>query len=184
MAVSASSGSREAADADRARLYGILRRFRVGTLVTRSDGSVHTQPLAVASIDEGEEEIVFVTMGDSDAARDVSRRPETTVVFQDGRHCASWTGTAQITDDPSRVLRLWREHMRIWFPTGPRDERLVLLAVRGDTGEYWDVSRARRTLTTLRRLGRVVERAPEASDPPTHEQHAYVRIHEDEEAPR
>jgi general stress protein 26 len=169
----------DAHDEARARLFAILRRFHVGTLVTRGEGMVHTQPLAIAEIDEGEEEIVFVAIADSESARDVTRHPQATVVFQDGRHCASWSGTAELVHDPSRILRLWREDMRIWFPIGPLDEGLVLLSVRGRSGEYWDVSRTRRTLTSLRRLGRASVRE---GDPPP-EQHAFVRISQDDGPP-
>jgi general stress protein 26 len=171
-------GAPEGEERARARLFSILRRFRVGTLVTQAEHFVHTQPLSVAAVDEGEEEVVFVTVGDSDAAQDVVRHPEATVVFQDARHCASFCGDAEVVQDPWRIGHLWNEHMRLWFPQGPEDPRLVLLSVRGRVAEYWDVSRARLKLTMIRHLARVLEGEPAANEAPPAppEQHGLVHI--------
>jgi len=42
--------------------------------------------------------------------------------------------------DPGRVRRLWKEPYRVWFPNGPDDSDIALLAIDPLMAEFWDTS--------------------------------------------
>ena len=42
--------------------------------------------------------------------------------------------------DVARIRRLWKEPYRIWFPEGPDDQNLALVAIEPEVAEFWDSS--------------------------------------------
>ncbi len=47
-------------------------------------------------------------------------------------------GDAEVVEDAGRKRELWNGGAEAWFPDGADDDRVVLLAVRGESAEYWD----------------------------------------------
>ena len=54
------------------------------------------------------------------------------------QHYISINGKARIVRDRAKINELWTEADRVWFPKGPDDPELALLAVDIDQAEYWD----------------------------------------------
>jgi len=50
----------------------------------------------------------------------------------------SISGTARIVDNIAKAKQLWNGFVEAWLPQGPEDPSVVLIAVTGETGEYWD----------------------------------------------
>src|ERR1700753_3507631 len=50
----------------------------------------------------------------------------------------SISGTAAIVDDSAKAKQLWNGFVEAWLPQGPEDPTVVLIAVTGETAEYWD----------------------------------------------
>jgi general stress protein 26 len=41
----------------------------------------------------------------------------------------SISGKARIVEDPQKLNQLWTEGLRVWFPDGPNDPEIAILAV-------------------------------------------------------
>jgi general stress protein 26 len=154
----------------RHRLFELLRRFRSGSLVTRTaEGQMHARPMSVATLDDSAEELGFLVLADSDVAAEVTADPSVTVVFQDTRHHVCWSGRAEIERERYRVVHAWQPDVGAWFPEGPEDPRLVLLVVRGARAEYWSSSIVAGTLRALERAaGTGGPREPKPESPTRH----------------
>ena len=49
----------------------------------------------------------------------------------------SLSATARIIEDRRKIKELWTDGLRVWFPNGPDDPELVLIAVDVETAKYW-----------------------------------------------
>jgi len=49
----------------------------------------------------------------------------------------SIAGRARQLDDRAKIRELWNEGVRVWFPGGPDDPGLALIAVDVETATYW-----------------------------------------------
>lgn len=49
----------------------------------------------------------------------------------------SLSGRARIIQDRQKLNELWFEGLRVWFPRGPDDPEIALLAVQVDEARYW-----------------------------------------------
>lgn len=47
------------------------------------------------------------------------------------------SGRARIIDDKQKLKELWFEGLRVWFPKGPDDSELALLAIEVEKADYW-----------------------------------------------
>jgi len=122
----------------RERLHDLLAGFSHAMLVTRNlGGMLRARPMALAEIDEGGS-VWFATSRDSAKVEEVEADAEVCVAFQDSGRYISLTGTARLVDDRAKLAGVWQESWRVWYPQGPGDPNLVLLAVDAHIGEYWD----------------------------------------------
>ena len=48
------------------------------------------------------------------------------------------SGNARIVHDKAKIKDLWSEAARVWFPKGPDDPQIALIAVEITDAEYWD----------------------------------------------
>ena len=55
----------------------------------------------------------------------------------------SVSGQARAVDDQGQKEALWTPMAKAWFPGGPTDPDLALLAVRIRHAEYWDVDESK-----------------------------------------
>src|SRR4051812_8284271 len=49
----------------------------------------------------------------------------------------SISGRGRLVDDRTAVKKLWSEGLRVWFPNGPDDPELALVAVDVEEARYW-----------------------------------------------
>src|SRR5256885_9401100 len=47
------------------------------------------------------------------------------------------SGRARVADDRAKMLELWREALRVWFPKGVDDPLIALIEVEVETARYW-----------------------------------------------
>jgi general stress protein 26 len=50
----------------------------------------------------------------------------------------SLSGKARVVRHQAKVKQHWSEHARVWFPKGPEEGDIALIAVDVETAEYWD----------------------------------------------
>lgn len=134
--------NRESSD-PRKNFENVVRSFDTAMLVTRGPGgALNGRPLSIAAIEPGGE-LWFTTGAASAKVRELVADPHVGVVMQSASRYASVAGVATLVEDRARARALWREAWRPWFPGGPEDPELVLLRIRVEDAEYWDLSGAK-----------------------------------------
>ncbi len=63
--------------------------------------------------------------------------------FSSADRYVSIAGIARVAHDPAKVEQLWSPDAQGWFPGGPTDPDLALLAVEIRHAKYWDVEESR-----------------------------------------
>ena len=72
---------------------------------------------------------------------DLEEHPEVNVTYSDpGKDSyVSISGAARVVEDLERKKAMWNTAAQAWFPGGPTDPNLALVAVLVAEAEYWDV---------------------------------------------
>lgn len=122
----------------RQHLEKLLAEFHDAMLVTRRlDGHLRSRPMALVDIrDDGT--VCFATAIDSPKTEELEHDPRVNVALQSGDRFVSITGIGKILSHHGLLDRLWSESWKVWFPAGPDDPSLCLLAVEPVETELWD----------------------------------------------
>ena len=124
-------------------LWKLIKDIKFGMLTHRhSSGMLHAHPLTTQNrgIDEHSELYFFISKSGELYER-LLTDGEVNVSYADpGKDSyVSLSGQARFLDDPAQKEALWNAIAKAWFPGGPTDPDLALLAVRVRHAEYWDV---------------------------------------------
>ncbi|MET3494690.1 pyridoxamine 5'-phosphate oxidase family protein [Variovorax boronicumulans] len=125
------------------KLWELIKDTRFGMLTHRhADGQLHSHPLTTQNkdIDEGATLYFFVPKT-GDIARHVASDPTVNIAYAntDADSYVSVAGHAALLEDPAKKEALFNPMAKAWFPDGPTDPNLGLLAVSILFAEYWDV---------------------------------------------
>jgi general stress protein 26 len=126
-----------------AKLWELIKDTRFGMLTHRHhDGLLNSHPLTTQnkSIDEGATLYFFVPR-DGDIAGHLKDDNVVNVAYAnpDSDSYVSIAGRARLLEDQAMKERLFSPMAKAWFPAGPTDPNLGLLAVEIANAEYWDV---------------------------------------------
>lgn len=126
------------------KLFGLIKDTRFGMLTHRhSDGQLHSHPLTTQNkkVDEASTLYFFVPK-DGDIARHVASDSSVNVAYAntDADSYVSVTGEASLLEDQAKKNELFNPAAKAWFPNGPNDPNVGLLAVKILDAEYWDVT--------------------------------------------
>jgi general stress protein 26 len=122
----------------REHLHKLLKKFDHALLVsTTAEGRMHARPMAVAHMSPGSDAF-FVTSLNSAKVAEIEANPEVLVTFQGGGAFATVTGRARVVRDQLLLERYWSKAWTAWFPRGPKDPDLCVIAVLAEEAEYWD----------------------------------------------
>jgi general stress protein 26 len=127
----------EAGDFD--KLGELIRHIRIALLTTvDAEGRFHTRPLQTLQY-EGNEVLWFFTDRASPKVDELRRDERVSLGYADpSKHAyAAVSGIATLVHDPAKARELWTVEQRAYYPNGPEDERLALLRVQIERGEYW-----------------------------------------------
>lgn len=121
----------------------LMKGFDTGMLVTHTpDGGLRARPMAIAEVrDDGD--VYFATNLDSPKVKELDTDNRVNVTLQADRRFVSLSGRVRVLRDRGLINRLWSEAWRVWFPEGKEDPSLCILAVRTETGEFWDQTGAK-----------------------------------------
>jgi general stress protein 26 len=128
-------------------LWKLIKDIRFGMLVHRTaSGMLHAHPLTTQNrgIDEGADLYFFISKS-SELHERLLADGEVNVSYADpgDDSYVSLSGQARFLDEPARKEALWSSMAKAWFPGGPTDPDLALLAVRIRHAEYWDVKESK-----------------------------------------
>ena len=125
----------------RQKVLEMLDEFDTAMLVTRSgDGRLEARPMMLLEV-EPDGEVWLMTSWQSQKADEIQQHPDLLLVCHDGtKQSLSLRGHGRVVQDPARVRRLWKEPHRVWFPNGPDDPDIAMIAITPDSAEFWDTS--------------------------------------------
>lgn len=132
---------------DHNTLWDLIKDIRFGMLTHRHhDGMLHSHPLTTQnkSLDQGSL-LYFFIFEKSALASSLRQDGNVNVSYaspNDDRY-VSIVGNASVVHDPAKVEQLWSSAAQDWFPDGPTDPDLALLAVEISHAEYWDDEESR-----------------------------------------
>lgn len=121
-------------------VYDMLKGFSTAMFVTFGhDGRPSARPMHLARVEDGAGEVWFFTGKHGSLVEDLQRKGTTLLVMQNENSAyLSVHGQARIVQDKARAKELWSEPYKVWFPGGPEDPELALIAVALVDAEYWD----------------------------------------------
>jgi general stress protein 26 len=140
---------------DKKTLWDKIKGIRFGMLTHRHTGGthertglLHSHPLTTQnkSLDEGQVLYFFISEG-SELASGLRADPLVNVSYADpgDNSYVSVAGLARVLRDPALTEQLWSPAAKVWFPKGPADPDLALLAVDIEHAEYRDVKESKMT---------------------------------------
>ena len=127
-------------DDDKSKVYELVKDIKMAMLATVSpEGRMHARPMASIQ-KEFDGTLWFMSREHSLKIDEIEARPDVLLAYSHpGRqHYISITGKARVVRDRAKINELWTEADRVWFPKGPDDPELTLLAVDIEQAEYWD----------------------------------------------
>ncbi|WP_422844642.1 pyridoxamine 5'-phosphate oxidase family protein [Acidovorax sp. M2(2025)] len=124
-------------------LWKLIKDIRFGMLTHRTaTGMLHAHPLTTQnrSMDE-QAELYFFIPKSGELYERLLTDGEVNVSYADPGQDSyvSLSGQVRFVDDPVEKQALWSTGAQAWFPGGPTDPDVVLLAVRIRHAEFWDV---------------------------------------------
>lgn len=122
------------------KVYDIVKDFSTAMFVTIGmGGRPAARPMHMAHIDEGAGEIWFFTGKRGNLAQEIEKEAVTLLVFQNENSAyLSLRGSARLTEGAATIRDLWKEPYKVWFPEGPDDPNIALIAFNPSEAEYWD----------------------------------------------
>jgi len=153
----------------------LIDEFDDAMLVTHApDGELRARPMAIADTnDDGE--VFFVTSVATGKVDELLRDERTLVTLQGTRKWISLTGRADFVDDRQRIRDLWKSQWALWFSEGPEDPNVVLIRIRPEEAEYWDMSGKTMATFAFRAL-RALFTGDEIQPPKSNGAHATLQL--------
>ncbi|OAK58772.1 general stress protein [Variovorax paradoxus] len=128
---------------DQGKLWDLIKDTRFGMLTHRhGDGQLHSHPLTTQNKDGDDvRTLYFFVPKNGDIARHVASDPVVNIAYAntDDDSYVSVSGNAALLEDQAKKEALFNKMAQAWFPNGPTDPNLGLLAVTVVGAEYWDV---------------------------------------------
>lgn len=129
---------------DHEKLKSLIKDINITMLTTiDTQGKMHARPMATMAFDEDKEfegVLWFFTRRDSYKVQDIESAHDVSLTYADPKShkFVSIFGTASIEKNKSRMVELWKPHLKTWFPEGIDDPQLTLIKVEVETAEFWD----------------------------------------------
>lgn len=131
------------------KLWDLIKDIKFGMFTHRHpEGGLHSHPLTTQNKELDENATIYYFVPRSgEVAQRVQSDPKVNISYaHPGKDSyVSISGTASVSQDRAIIDRLWSKMAEAWFPKGPSDPDLALLAVRIDEAEYWDVTDSKMT---------------------------------------
>jgi general stress protein 26 len=128
-------------------LWGFIQDNCFGMLTHRHhDGMLYSHPLTTQNKSLDQVAVLYFFIFEKSALANGLRQDgnvNVSYASPDDDRYVSIAGVARVTHDPARVEQLWSPAAQEWFPEGPTDPDLALLAVEIRHAEYWDAEESR-----------------------------------------
>lgn len=155
------------------RLYELVKEIDVAMLVTRQkDGSLVSRPMANQVRASGAD-FWFAAEVDSDKVEDIRNEPQVNLTYYKDRtrEWVSIAGTAEISQDRSKIRELWRPDWKSWFRSTERendpnagtadDPRIALIGVHATSARFMTVDKPQPVVLFEVAKGLVLGKSPD-----------------------
>ena len=128
---------------DTTKLWDLIKDIKFAMFTARhDDGQLHSRPMTTQNNPSERGGVMWFFMSRSGRpVADLEEHPEVNVTYADpGKDSyVSISGAARVVEDLERKKAMWNTFAQAWFPGGPADPDLALVAVLIAEAEYWDV---------------------------------------------
>jgi general stress protein 26 len=128
-----------------ARLNELIKGIDFAMLTTiRSDGSLHSCPMATQEVD-GDGVIWFFTDSNTEKVEAVRTDDRVNLAYSDAgsQRYVSIAGRCELVRDHAKAKQLWNPLYKTWFPKALEEPNLILLKIYVQAAEYWDAAAGR-----------------------------------------
>lgn len=130
---------RTSSEADRAKVWDLIKDAHTALLVTVGEGgALDARPMGCLQ-KEFDGTLWFLTFRHSSKLRQIGKDDRVLIAYvkPDKYEYVAVSGRASVVEDQQKLNELWFEGLRVWFPKGPDDPELVMLAVDVEKADYW-----------------------------------------------
>jgi len=128
-----------------AKLNELIQGIDFAMLTTiRTDGSVHSCPMATQNVD-ADGVIWFFSDSNTEKVEAVRTDPRVNLAYCDAgsQRYVSIAGRCELVRDHAKAKQLWNPLYRTWFAKGLDDPNLILLKIHVLEAEYWHAPEGR-----------------------------------------
>jgi general stress protein 26 len=131
--------SNQTKNADHQKIWDLIKSSHSALLVTVSqDGTLDSRPMGCLQT-SFDGILWFITFRNSLKLVEISNNPNVMVSYAKPSdfEYVSLSGKARVVEDSQKLNELWTEGLRVWFPNGPSDPEIAILAVDAERATYW-----------------------------------------------
>ncbi len=128
-----------------AKLNELIKGIDFAMLTTiRSDGSLHSCPMATQEVD-ADGVIWFFSDSNTEKVEAVRTEHRVNLAYSDAgsQRYVSIAGRCELLRDHAKAKQLWSPLYSTWFPQGLDDPNLILLKIHVQEAEYWHAPEGR-----------------------------------------
>ena len=125
------------------KLWDMIGDIRFAMFTSWDGEHLRSRPMTTQNGAEERGGVLWFFMSRSGSpVAEFESHPEINVTYADpGRDSyVSISGAARVVEDSERKKAMWTPAAQAWFPGGPTDPDLALVAVLIGVAEYWDVT--------------------------------------------
>ena len=127
-------------DDDVATVAKLIKDAKIAMLTTVGEGgALVSRPMGVQEADY-DGDLWFFADEQSHKVHEIEAGSPANAAFADSTAWVSVSGSAEVVRDLAKIKELWGPTAEAWFPDGPETSGVVLIALRGETAEYWHAS--------------------------------------------
>ena len=117
-------------------VWKLIEDIRMSLLVTKNGDMIDARPMAAIAQEENGR-IYILANKQEDSHRQIQQDDQVIVSFQKGVTYVVVHGSAQSSDDRTKIRELWTAFDQAWWD-GPEDPRIILLSIEPSRAEYWE----------------------------------------------
>nr|MCV4206107.1 pyridoxamine 5'-phosphate oxidase family protein [Roseomonas sp. SXEYE001] len=125
----------------RAKVREMIKDVQTAVLVTHGDGDkLRGRPMVAAGLDGDGKTLWFFSKNATEKTEEIGANDRVLLSYADPskQSYVSVSGKARVLRDVAKQKELWSAPMKAWFPGGPEDPSIALIAVEMTGAEYWD----------------------------------------------
>jgi general stress protein 26 len=124
---------------DQAKVWELIKDAHTALLTTvDEDGALQARPMGCLQ-KQFDGTLWFLTFRHSSKLRQIRDDDRVLVAYvkPENYEYVAISGRAKMVEDKQKLKELWFEGLRVWFPKGPDDPELAILAIEVEKADYW-----------------------------------------------